>query len=476
MSHFETSNTSANVIKSPFILIRLSLRRISTGTRLAIINCKMGAYVSHNIRETLKTTIRLLLTSLLLVGCGQVAFDSTKSEKGTALKNPTPPTEPPPNEIVVTLKSLQPALAVRGLACLMCHADIRSNVITDFGYGNPWYLGENRTLDQGVNQSDQSWFSNLASTWQTARIKGSVFVPNVEVTRAAQDSLGSAYVNQPLMKLDKLMTTPYQVAWNFYEDPEVTFSDMALRVQPLDGNAKVIAKSQIVIRAPSEAEIFNLVPGLTPTEAGFKRANSAAAVEFVIKGSGVNAYTTNDSAQTLSCSKSDIIVNGTLFLKKLKVNAAGGCRLYVTGSVFIEDAIEYVGSGADQNLQITSANAIIMGINVSHLQNRLLNERRNLELSGTRDYLSRAQQAVQEAQNIGTLVDAQVGSDRTSIDFSGLLLNAPVIHSRYLGEVHGTVIAEAALFVLEDFHFQFDSVFTRVDVLPLLTNPVLVVK
>ncbi|MEQ1878062.1 MAG: hypothetical protein ABL958_15575 [Bdellovibrionia bacterium] len=402
--------------------------------------------------------------TLLLIGCSDVNFGAAPEEVTTEAE-PTPP----PTETVVTLKTLQPALAVRGIACLMCHADVRANVITDFGYGESWYMG-------GANHFDgeQSWYNNLASTWQTAQVQGSVIVPDALVTRKAQDILGAAFTGA-LIKIDQFMNTNYNVTWNHPNDPLITNSAMTLRVQPAAGNTKVISKATVKIRAPSEQEILNLSASVasSASDVAYERVGAVGAVQLVQVGTGAQVYLTNSGQ--LECSKSDIVIKGTLFLKDLTVNAAGGCRLYVTGTVFIQGAITYTG-GADQNLQISSANAIVMGIGQAKLQNRLVTDVRGLQIGGTRTYSDRASQTLAEAAKITGLQDAEDVAPRLSYNYDGILLNAPLVHSRYLGQVHGTIIAEAALFALGAFHFDFDPVFTKVDVLPLLTDPVLSVK
>ena len=134
-----------------------------------------------------------------------------------------------------------------------------------------------------------------------------------------------------------------------------------------------------------------------------------------------------------------------------------------------------MGDGDLQNLQISSSSAILLGLNKGTILKRLINDNRGLTIQ-SRDYGILAQQVVEESENIGTLKDAEDSNPRTSIDFSGLLLNAPIVHSRYLGTAKGTVIAEAALFALGYFNFSFDPVFTKVNVLPLIKNPLLVAQ
>lgn len=421
--------------------------------------------------------LKAVVTILVLQGCSKMTFSdiarNPASEAAAGSNTATGNEDPIPALPVKTeevLKSIRPTLAVRGISCLLCHAQIHSSVITDFGYGTANYLG-----GTGHFYNKQSWYNDLAGTWQSAHIDGSVYVPDATITRDAQNVFGQTYTDKPLIKIVELMTTPMEVTWKNYLTPEETHAEMAYNVIPVDGLARVIAKSKVVIRAPAEAEIRALAPNMWSegsSASAFGRINSPESVQFQISASG--KYTMNQDV-ALECAMGDIVVKGTLYLKNLKVKANDGCRLYVTGTVFIEGPIAYVGGGSLQNLQITSASAIIMGINSVNVKNRLINDSRGLTLEG-RDYTELATQVVAEAQSIENLADAGDVSPRRAIDFDGLLLNAPIVHSRYLGNVKGTVIAEAALFSVGQFHFTFDPVFTQVNVLPLITRPVLSVQ
>ncbi len=457
--------------------MQVKIKAKTGGLDFAISYCERGGDM-YQIGKRHFIIAALALSAVSYQNCSKVAVSDLGQVEAKSLSVSEPAAVPlvPPvlTHTEETLKTIQPALAVRGMACLMCHANIQANIITDFGLGSSDFLGGSAGLSEGA-----SWFNNYVGAWEGAKnITGSVYVPNALITQQAQAALGANYQNKPLMTIAELMNTPYEIQNKYWVSGTEGYSEMALKITPDAGKDRVIAKSKIVIRAPSEKEIQNLAPSLwtASSTSGATRVNSTAALEIVKVGSGTATYSTNDSQTTLQCEKSDIVIRGTLLLRNLKVNASGGCRLYVSGAVFIEGAITYVGSGADQNLQITSASAIVMGIGKDQLYNRLVADHRGLQLQG-RDYSTLANQVVQEAGIIGDLKDA-LNSDgtRTSIDFHSLLVNAPIIHSRYLGVMDGTIIAEAALFSLGAFHFTFDPVFTRVNVLPLLNTPVLSVQ
>ena len=75
---------------------------------------------------------------------------------------------------------------------------------------------------------------------------------------------------------------------------------------------------------------------------------------------------------------------------------------------------------------------------------------------------------VQDASVIGVLKDAECRPEGRSVGFERLLLNAPEVHSRYQGHFKGTIIAEYALISLGAFDFDYDPVFSSVQVLPML--------
>jgi hypothetical protein len=274
--------------------------------------------------------------------------------------------------------------------------------------------------------------------------------------------------------LADFLQAPYTPGWNY--DNDKTPRAVASRVTPDSGAQAVVSVSSVTIQAPADADLRALAPAFfaDPANAGFQRAQNSNPVEFVVKDGGAGKYVMNDESKILNCSNADILVNGPLYLRGLKVAADNGCRIYATGTVFIEDGVTYAGEGASQSLQITSSRAIVMGINKARLNNRLLVDYRGLQLAQL-DYLTLANQVMADANAVGTLRDAQddYGGTRASIDYSGLLLNAPIVHSRYLGQVKGAIVAEAALFALGAFHFQFDQVFLNTSILPLLKKPIL---
>ena len=170
----------------------------------------------------------------------------------------------------------------------------------------------------------------------------------------------------------------------------------------------------------------------------------------------------------------------------MTISTQSGCRIYSTGPIFLQNAITYrnlSGSTDDTNLQLVSSEAILLGLGDkscdatskdSPLSRRIAS---GYAISSffTRDADSRSispqafgQSIYARGKRITALEDAGCADD--TIGFSHLLLNAPQVHSRYKGKFRGIVIAEVALFRLGKGVFEFDPVFKRVPVLPLLKD------
>jgi len=203
---------------------------------------------------------------------------------------------------------------------------------------------------------------------------------------------------------------------------------------------------------------------------------------------------------TLNC-EGDLALRGPVYFENLKVNSTSGCRIYVIGSVFIYGAISHLNPSETSNLQIASTKSISLGLgltkkndafcepnsryatdpsgyNVSSLKNRYVT------FWTVPSYLTRSVTDAKDngnsilsesaliEQGEGTLWDASCRPEGRNVGFERLLLNAPAIHSRYEGNVVGTVIAEYAIMSLGEFKFKYDQVFDRTPILPMLKHEV----
>ncbi len=435
--------------------------------------------------------------------CSQVEFSGAPAEL-SAFANPNAP------GTVATINHFQPALAVRDISCLACHANIQANVVTDFGYGNSWFMNQNGSQ---TGYGDNHY---LPTTWQSiAEIQGQVIVPTGTVPDSSVKAATPTDITAPMSVsisnyLTMSSTIDFNAGWtySYWGRPEPKNLALTTFVSPPSGKSAVTSQAYVYIGAPTSQEILGLVSNSNPAPWLQQIDPTMMAVSGLSIVSGTSGSFITNSGK-VDCSGKDVVVNGTLLLNNLQIFAeSGGCRLYVNGSVFIVGPITYLNKtntvDPTNNLQITSSVSIIMGVGLdgevvnganghqssTPLNTRLLGDiRGNMVLRsapGNDTYKTFATTIMNEGSNIGTtlLVDASAlgtlptarsaaGQTRSKVDYQHLLLNAPLIHSRYLGTVTGVIVAESAEFSLGEFSFNYDPVFQSVPVLPALPKDIL---
>lgn len=459
-----------------------------------------------------KAFIGALTLSLSAMGCGQLYQISVQSRlEGLQIGIGGGST--------TTIRNLKPALAVRGMGCLNCHANIQGNVVSDFGYGNSFYMEqENSKFSQGSKIFTQSFYSPF-SMQSIEQLSGALIVPqagvpqslarssNQQLTDFLSDSSMPNYFNQ------NNGTGSWYTYFNLGTAPSTLSLDQAVSHSLLTG------AQNVYIGAPSVSQILAIAPNpmaVAPwVQVSANEPGAGSSISGLTTASGSSgSYITNSG--TIQCSGLDVVINGTLLLNHATFLAeSGGCKLYVTGSVFIEGPIQYDSSAAkedpSQNLQISSATSIIMGVGLNGnaytsgtpgqmnsqdkgpnpLHIRLIDDARNPLFriaQNPSDYSNWANSVYAEANNVGAnlIQDASIipailpsgvqtatansGQIRLSIQFQHLLLNAPVVHSRYLGALSGVIVSELADMALGQFNFSYDSVFSnaQVSILPAL--------
>jgi hypothetical protein len=330
----------------------------------------------------MKTTKRLTLPMLLAVfavlsACSQ-RYDVDRSQ---ANSGPTSADNPPPT--VKALKKFKPVLAVRGLQCVMCHANVKANIVTDFALGTPNFFRE------AYGNVDVSY--RLGWQHNPGQVVGKVIVPS-RVLSAAEMARFDKYAEGQHAGLDlgvndsvpntlkQVLNTPYRSRAEFWNDqsPVVQFPPM-VGIVKLQSGARdpdpVITRSEIGIRSPSESEITSLVPQSVRATYPLVLKISDATKPLLSGLSIVNADASLAAPGTkyvrntdkLRC-YGDVVVRGTLYLKDLDLETdAEGCRLYVTESVFIEGPIHSNRPNGEHNLQISSARAIMIGLGLDRL-------------------------------------------------------------------------------------------------------------
>ncbi|UYL07266.1 hypothetical protein B9G69_009425 [Bdellovibrio sp. SKB1291214] len=365
-------------------------------------------------------------------------------------------------------QTFKPALAVRGMGCIQCHAQVASNIVTDFGYQSSYFMGQGSpspmTWTSGAVYGDHgNSFNTIAMPADKSVIVPKATLPAAIAAATNVSTLGQYIKNQLLAS---------------------TYSSTV--------GAAVQEKKSVYIGAPTDANIT----------AAFQMAASER-VKYYKDGSDSVALsglldqgTFFQNSGELAC-EGDVAVRGPLLLDNVTIKSRTGCRIYVVGSVFMYGPIKYSNSDANRNLQITSSKSISMGLGNVKKNGSYCNTTDNYAVSpasyGVNSIVNRystfwtvpgnfvrastnpkafgdsvvAEAALIEAKN-GPLYDAVCRSEGRSVEYERIILNAPQIHSRYQGNVSGSVIAEIAIMSLNTFKFTYDSVFDSVPVFPFL--------
>jgi hypothetical protein len=401
--------------------------------------------------------------------CQKIGFttnDLNSSGGGSAES----PLGDPGNDVIF---KLEPALAIRGMGCVQCHAKVDSNIVTDFGFN-----GNGQGLDYYFSQKPgENWWKssgmygdhgNNFNTMVFAKGK-SVFVP-----KAALPSF--------VANATKLTTLASYIR-----------SQLSIAADAETKNTQVYAKTSVYIGAPTDADLISAF-ALTAGERSKYLKSSGDSFEL----SGLQDRSTFFQNNSLVICEGDLLLRGPVLLQNLQISSRTGCRIHVLGSVFIYGPITFVNSDANRNLQIMSTKSINMGLGLAKTGNSfcepdsrwaknasdpgyangssLLPRYRDMFtvpsqfVRQSSDPLAFGNSVIAEAELIqavtGTLYDASCRAEGRNISFERIVLNAPAIHSRYEGDVSGTLIAEYALMSLGAFKFKFDPVFVRVPMFP----------
>jgi hypothetical protein len=409
----------------------------------------------------------------------------------------------------IVLQTYKPALAVRGMECLLCHAQVNSSIITDFGYGDPQFFmnqnagdiyGQSSIFDNN-SPLTLPWYGDYYGTWQLAtQITGTIVVPKVTISdpRLLNSIGASAPVSlAQLLSINPGTTNASYPGTGFYGDsPNSGEGAIDSMVTPIPGNPTVTEIDQMYIGAPTAAQILGLTPNPSNLAIGVQAIGATSSISGLSIVAGTSgSYITNTAAGGVINCFGDVVVTGTLFLDNVTVNTDNnGCRLMVTQSTFIQGQVNYSSTAGTENLQISSARAILSGFDTTTLAFRLqgtswypdsqpltryagTNTQKNAAIMAEANVIGAALQDTTDAaacpnNNMVTYVGNNGGQLTTltqcAINFQRLLLNAPDIESRYVGQFKGVAIAEIALFAPGALNFAYDSTFDNVPILPLL--------
>lgn len=381
-----------------------------------------------------------------------------------------------------SLGMFKPALAIRGSSCTTCHAQVESNFVTDFGYGN-YYLETGRGA---VSDPSYGFYTDHGYTGgATGGLRTMMLASTSDTIVPRADLVGY------LRNLSGEVTLAGYVRNRLMSSAHATSRAAANRVREV---------RNVFIGAPSKARILQ----------AFQSTDNAGSMKYVADRSnaalaGVPAYSQGRfSISGIVRCDGDLLLQGTVHMDAVQLQTHTGCRIYATGSIFVSNGLSVspLLGGTDHNLQLVSAKAVVMGLGSTmnaagshpcetsgwyrdrwnggtqdNFARSSIETHLNLhqETSYTRAYGAGAaattflNSVIAEAANLN-MKDATCESGGRNRTMSRLLVVAPRVDSRYNGNFTGSVVAEAAVMSIGSFKFKFDPVFERVSVLPLLNE------
>jgi hypothetical protein len=428
------------------------------------------------------------------------------------------------SDLTFNIAQSKASLAVSNGVCVHCHSVIVGNYVTDLGYSGNAVDFLNQAGIAGSNGWGQgeflgAWGSYGSRTFAgTTFMQGTIMLPrvplsaraqtevaisihdskNTMVTLAASEGFGdgrtTGYPNSPVLQANAPENVTSAAAYlnsaiNYRTTDYLNvISNWAIFTTPkpnMNVDTQIREVKAVTIGAPNAAMIRALLPSGQKMNYIPNNAQSPALSNFALAANGL--YYTNSPSAPLVCD-GDLIVDAAIFLNSLQVQTLTGCRIYATGSIFVQAAagtgaragIAWVGTGSVPNLQLSSAVEIAMGIGAcgatSSLASRMAWDSPNAVSIAPEQTLSVASadyNAIVDGSGNKLLQDASPtcageNDPGRAVTFEHVLLNAPRIDSRYTGDFTGIIITKFMLWSRGMFRFQYDASFEKVKILPEL--------
>lgn len=470
--------------------------------------------MKHIKMKAYQPVMALGLVSLLLVGAFQncsgqkLAFQNSSSLQ--RFSNPD-------------IHYFRPALAIRNTNCIFCHASVEGNVITDLATNSgstdqAQFLGSIAGVKGRGDYTFGNNFGWRASVSLTTNfIQGTIYMPRRMIdprTLSAIIPNIQTAASTPMTQLLGYPQYPGVPATPIYQANIPTnfktiasYANAVLNYRTSDylntiKNDPGVPKKADVVPDASIREILGVSissPSADDLRTDFMTHDTMRFVRtpngYDLSGltrvnTSAGFYYANTAGSWMECD-GDVFVDGIVYLKDLKLRTKTGCRIYATHTIFVDETpdtakdrlgITYDDSvSSTPNLGLMSASAVIMGAGKcsnssaaggygDSLILRSHDERTDNTptLSGT-GALTDYNQLISGGLQILDTGDCADASDaRRSVAFNHLMINAPVIHSRYTSDIKGVLIAEHMVGSLGHFSYKYDPVFEAVSIFPVV--------
>lgn len=410
------------------------------------------------------------------------------------------------------LLAFKPALAVRNMACLNCHANIKGNIITDYRASSGQQVGLHGPEGAGAGDFLNGNWSWRARAFVSLNLhEGTYFVPKRTFMAKSQAAITGAFTQGRDLKIKDLPSwggnanpvdaTAYDSTINVGANTIADYINAAVNHRTTGyfteiKNDSQFPKSSVITQDTSIREVQDVkISGVSASQLS---SVFGSAFKYIRQGDDgyalknfqqTGAYYSNTPDQWMECD-GDIYVPGVVLLKNLKIKSKYGCRIHASGSVFVQapvnttvgrQGIEY--DNAKAHLQIMSSKAVLFGLGDCSVKtllhgdtvdHRIADERTTtptlVSLGVPADYDlflgSDGEHTIKDVSNC----ESNYTDARRNVAFSKLLVNAQVVHSRYTGNFTGVIIADHMVGSLGKFAYEYDPIFTTAPIFPQIPS------
>ncbi|MFP5519171.1 MAG: hypothetical protein ACLGGX_04665 [Bdellovibrionia bacterium] len=375
------------------------------------------------------------------------------------------------------ISAFKPALAIRGVSCIFCHAEVNSNIISDFGYSSTpahnFFMNGNDP--RSTNHYGDRKHGGEASSLQTLKTTGkeTFTVPRAQFNGSQASQLGNNLLHEYVNRM------------------------LASSTYPSSRTTKVEARDVVNISSISETRMRQAFGADETTPLKFHPSKDGHQFAEGLDYDFNNRFF-SVSNKILVCN-GDLYVDGVLHLNHATIATKSGCRIHATRTIFVNGPLKIQQADpadSKHNVQLMSSTAVLMGMGSlfrnsklcdtgwyvnnkdgsgNHYNNTLkfrINHffQSGFGISDSKHYSSEALRS-RIITDIGKLptvnvFDASCEPTGRNVSFERLLINAPLVMNRFNGNFKGSIIAELSLMSLGQFKFSFDPVFTKVAPFP----------
>lgn len=369
--------------------------------------------------------------------------------------------------------------AVRDLGCAMCHASVSSDIITDMMAGSDPYT-EHQALESWMQNYDTPKTPETTVKPFVQKIDGTVFIPKSTIrhdgatgqTHSASTTGANGRCVSKLKFDDKVATnsaTPIDILTTMQQcaDSYITWGPDSRHFEAID---------RVEIDPPTSADAIrelSLKNPQTQTRGGitylssFHTKSRSTEDRFPATQSGFQVQNNRiEITGDVSC-EGGLLLEQPVYIHDATITTSEGCRIHSTQSIFIQNSVTVKRQSTAQpedNAALMLLSPTFIGLHASMGTIRARNDHDTIK--------HRVYRAGKASDLLSRIVDDHTAAaipefvDGGKIDYSRIVLVAPIVHSRSKGNFSGAIVAEQFIGAIGTLTFQFDPVLKKAPFFP----------